>query len=152
MTPLPDRIFLDTNVFIIGAADPESPEGLILRWAGLDGQVKGSVEIIVSDEIFQQISRVSKRLHSKDWGSELIGRIWQFLNLRYVLLDAEEISEIEATGLIPREDAGVYLTARAGKAQCFISSNHELVHVLAGQTREFQCFKPEEFIKHYLLP
>ena len=30
----PGRIFLDTNVFMIGAALSASPEAQILRWAG----------------------------------------------------------------------------------------------------------------------
>ncbi len=49
-----------------------------------------------------------------------------------------------------REDVGVYLTARNGKADCFISSNRKLVHALVEQTREFECLTPEDFIHRYI--
>lgn len=38
-------------------------------------------------------------------------------NVCYVLLDAGEFARVEALGVIPREDVGVYLRARAGKTQ-----------------------------------
>jgi hypothetical protein len=33
MIKIPELIFLDTNVYLIGAVELESPEGLILQWA-----------------------------------------------------------------------------------------------------------------------
>jgi predicted nucleic acid-binding protein len=57
---------------------------------------------------------------------------------------------LEAAGVIPREDVGVYLSAKAGQAQVFVSSNYKLIRVLAAQTGDFECFTPEEFIKEYI--
>ena len=57
---------------------------------------------------------------------------------------------IEATGTMPREDAGIYLTAREGEAQCFVSTNHELIASLAKTTDEYECLTPDEFVKRYL--
>ncbi|MEB3337683.1 MAG: hypothetical protein VKJ46_09485 [Leptolyngbyaceae bacterium] len=147
----PACIFLDTNVYIIGAADSESPESRILEWVGFGRKGSAQVEVVVSEELLEQISRVARRLRNKDWGGELLGRIWQNLNVCYVLLDDQEYSELELSGVIPREDIGVYLTAKAGKAGCFVSSNHKLIRVLAQRTGEFECFTPEEFVNQYLL-
>ncbi len=150
MTATPTCVFLDTNVYIIGMADSDSPEYQILRWAGLGQKNTGPVEVVVSEELFEQILRVAKRLRNKDWSGELLGRIWQDLKVCYVLLDTQEYSKLIALGIIPREDVGVYLTARAGRAQCFISANHKLVRVVAEKTQEFECFTPEEFVSKYL--
>ena len=150
MSSAPEHIFLDTNVYIIGSAYQDSAEAAILHWAGIDQDHPGPVEIIVSDELFEQILRVARRLRSKDWGGELLGRIWQCLRLRYVLLDTQEIAELEATSRIPREDVGVYMTARRGNAGCFVSANHQLIRTLAENTGEFKCLTPKEFVQKYL--
>jgi predicted nucleic acid-binding protein len=119
------RIFLDTNVYIVGAADPSCPEGKILEFLGFEEKNENAPEVVISKELVEQILRVGKRLKGKDWAGKLMARVWQNFNLVYVLLDAQEISEVEALQ-IPREDIGVYLTAKQGKAECFVSSNHKL--------------------------
>jgi len=45
---------------------------------------------------------------------------------------------------------GVYLTARNGHAECFVSSNHELIQALVHETGEFECLTPEQFVGKYL--
>lgn len=102
--------------------------------------------------MIEQILRVSKRLRNKDWGSELLGRIWQKLTVRYVLVNLQDFEKVEAIDSLPREDVGVYLTAKSGQAQCFVSANYKLIHVLATRTGEFDCLTPEEFVKKYILP
>jgi predicted nucleic acid-binding protein len=146
----PGRIFLDTNVFIIGAALPDSPEAQILRWAGFGMPQPGPVEIAVSQELFEQILRVGRRLKGKDWGSEIVGRIWHDMTFVYVLIAPHELEAIQKAGRIPREDIGVYLTARNAQAQCFVSSNHELIRSLAGESGEFECLSPQTFVDQYL--
>jgi predicted nucleic acid-binding protein len=144
------RIFLDTNVYIIGAASPESHERLILNWLGFEGDNASSVEVVVSQELVEQISRVAKRLKNKDWSGEILARIWQNLNVCYVLLEDSQFSELENLGVIPREDIGVYLTAREGKSEYFISSNHELIRSIVEKTKDFECLTPKEFVTKYL--
>jgi predicted nucleic acid-binding protein len=146
----PDRIFLDTNVYIIGAALPDSPEGKILRWAGFGMVEPGPIEIVISQELIEQILRVGRRLKGKDWGSEIVGRIWRDMTCIFTLVAINDIETMQITGLIPREDVGIYLTARNGKAQCFISANHELIRELVKQTQEFECFSPQNFVSQYL--
>ena len=97
-----------------------------------------------------QIARVAKRLKNKDWSGEIIGRIWQNLKFCYVQIDDFELAEMEDLGVIPREDVGVYLTAKVGQSQCFISANHKLIKILVQQTGEFECLMPSEFVNKYL--
>ncbi len=144
------RVFLDTNVFIIGAALPGSPEGQILRWAGFGMPQPGPVEVIVSQELFEQILRVGRRLKGKDWGSEIVGRIWQDMALVYVITAPHEFETLRQVGRLPREDIGVYLAARKGQAQCFVSANHELIGALARASGEFESLSPQEFVDRYL--
>jgi predicted nucleic acid-binding protein len=48
--------------------------------------------------------------------------------------------------LIPREDIYIYLTAKYGQADCFISGNRELIKTIA----DFECITADNFIKKYL--
>jgi predicted nucleic acid-binding protein len=146
MTKIPQIIFLDTNVYLIGAVDIESTEGQILQWLGWDFPGNYECEVVISKELIDQISRVAKRLKNKDLGGEIIGRIWQNFKVRYVQVDDSALAITEAQGIIPREDAGVYLTAKEGQAQCFVSANHKLIRILAQKTGEFECLTPLEFI------
>ena len=146
----PEIVFLDTNVYIIGTADPESAEAKILAWLGFLSREARKIEVVVSEELFEQISRVAKRLQNKDWAGEILARIWQKMNLRYVLTDPQEWESLAELGLIPREDVGVYLTARNGKAEYFISSNRELIRELSEKTGEFVCMTPEDFFEKVL--
>jgi predicted nucleic acid-binding protein len=150
VTSHPQRVFLDTNVFIIGAALVDSPEAAILDWAGFDSQRGADVVILVSDALFQQISRVARRLHGKDWAGEIIGRIWRNMTVDYVPLRDAEIRKLEISQTVPREDISVYLTALNGHADCFVSTNHELVKNIADQSGAFQCLTPIQFVAIYL--
>jgi predicted nucleic acid-binding protein len=150
MTTVPELIFLDTNVYLIGAVDLNSYEGQILQWLGWETQGNDGIEVVISDELIDQISRVAKRLKNKDWAGEIIGRIWQKLNICYVQIDDFAQAEMESAGVIPREDIGVYLTAKAGHSQCFVSANHKLIRILAEETGEFECLTPFEFVSKYL--
>ncbi|WP_293100254.1 hypothetical protein [Moorena sp. SIOASIH] len=100
---VPKLIFLDTNVYIIGAIQPESPENMILQWLGWEVPNNNPVGVVISKELIDQISRVAKRLKNKDWSGKIIGRIWQNLNVCYVQVDDYELAKIEALGIIPRE-------------------------------------------------
>ena len=157
MTGAPACIFLDTNVYIVGSALPDSPEARILRWLGYGQRISGpepcrsrSATVVVSQPLFEQISRVARRLQDKDWAGEILGHLWQDLQLSYVLIDPDEQLALEATGIIPREDVSIYLSARNGLVDCFVSSNHELIKMIAENTGEFECLTPEAFVRRYL--
>lgn len=144
------RIFLDTNVYILGSDSRQSNEGLILTWLGFREDQPSDTEVVVSQELLDQVARVAKRLRNKDWSGELINRIWQNLNVHYVLLEESALALLEKQAVIPREDVGVYLTAKAGRADCFVSSNHKLIRSLVQSTQEFECLTPAEFVGKYL--
>lgn len=145
-----NRVFFDTNVYIVGKQDIESNEYQILKWAGFEVRNSRAVEVVIYDELLQEILRVSKRLKNKDWGGQIVNNIWRNFQIIYVTIDADEYYRVEALGVIPREDVGVYLTAKLGNAECFVSANHELIRTLAEETREFECLTPEEFVNKYL--
>ena len=151
MKPAPTRLFLDTNIYIIGVAYPESPEAALLSWLGYGQEVNRETEVVISQELIEQILRVGKRLHGKDWGSAILSRLWNDLNLVYVTIPPEAYEQVRKDENIPREDIGVYLTALVGQSQCFVSSNHVLVKALVKLTGEFECLTPQEFIKIYSL-
>lgn len=146
----PTRVFLDTNVFIIGAAFKASPEARILHWIGYGTEQPSEIELVVSQELFEQILRVGRRVHTKDWGAAIVGRLWADVNLRYVIIPAQDVHQMLARDLIPREDIGMYLTALHGQAECFVSSNHVLIRALCQKTGDFECLTPDEFLKKYL--
>lgn len=146
----PKRIFLDTNVYIIGSADSTSAEFRVLQWMGFAAHRPDAPEVIVSEELFQQIRRVGRRLASKEWAGQILARIWQNLQIQYVLVDPKEIEQIAQTNTIPTEDISVYLTARNGQADCFVSATHKLIRVLAKRTGEFVCLTPLEFVAAYI--
>lgn len=61
------RLFLDTNIFIVGAVDPDSHEAEILRWLGYYGGVGAAVQLIVCKELLAQILRVGRGVGGKDF-------------------------------------------------------------------------------------
>lgn len=146
----PTCVFLDTNVYIVGAAISGTPEAQILVWAGWDQIEPGFVEIVFSVELLDQIARVARRVRNKDWAGEIINKTGKEMNLIYTTIDDGEAKQIERDGFLPREDIGVYLTARNGHAECFVSSNHELIQALVHETGEFECLTPEQFVGKYL--
>lgn len=146
MPSLPKSIFLDTNIYILGALDLDSDESKILSLLeNIDRQPK----VIFSQELIDQILRVGKRLQNKDWSSGLLTRLWQKLQVDFIFVEDRDIQAIADAGIIPREDAGVYLTAKQGEAQCFVSRNYKLIRTLVEQTEEFECLTPSEFLEKY---
>ena len=145
------RLCLDTNVYIIGIQDLNSPEARILKAIGYfgDSTVQVTAEIILSDEIIDQVRRVGKYLWNKDKAGFAIGLMWSRLNVHYVNYNLEwkrELEQITSYHQIPNEDIEVYLTAKLGQSDCFVSSNRELIKAIAA----FKCLTPTEFIDQFL--
>jgi predicted nucleic acid-binding protein len=148
----PNRILLDTNVYIVGAATNSGPEAKILDWLGFFEELENPppVEVVASDALFRQIRRVARRVQNKDWGGKLLANIWQHLSVRYVMLDSSESLNLHTPIVIPREDIEIYLTARAGQTECLVSANREFIRALAAETGAFECLTPEAFVAKYL--
>ncbi|MEB3228700.1 MAG: PIN domain-containing protein [Synechocystis sp.] len=149
MTPL-GRIFLDTNIFIIGDADKQSLESLILEALGYRNKLKIlNSEVILSEELIDQIRRVSKYLYGKNQAGAIISNIWQWLNIYYLPSTTnweKEKSSLIHSHIIPSEDIEIYLSAKYGQADCFVSGNRKLIQAIA----DFECLTPESFIKVHL--
>lgn len=62
----------------------------------------------------------------------------------------EDDYTVSGDGMVPREDIDIYRTALNGEAECFVSSNHELIRVLAKQSGVFECLMPADFVEKYL--
>ncbi|HAC62476.1 MAG TPA: hypothetical protein DCF68_02795 [Cyanothece sp. UBA12306] len=144
------RIFLDTNIYIIGQLLTLSPEEKLLEYLGFyseDAQAKkAQVEVIISQELISQVLRVGKRLQSKDWASKLVDQIWCNLNCLFIPETSEmqtEARQLLKTKLIPSEDIFIYLTAKYGKADYFVSGNRELIQSIA----DFECYTVQDFLK-----
>lgn len=147
MPSLPKSIFFDTNIYIFGALDLDSDENKILSLLKNSDQ---KTKVVFSQELIDQILRVGKRLQNKDWSSSLLARLWQQLKIDFIFVDDQDIQAIADAGIIPREDAGVYLTAKQGQAKCFVSRNYKLIRALVEQTEEFECLTPKEFLQKYV--
>lgn len=64
---------------------------------------------------------------------------------------SEEVTELAgAQPATLREDLTVYLTARAGAAECFVSYNHELIAALAAVQQQFESLTPAGVVGRYL--
>jgi predicted nucleic acid-binding protein len=154
MKSRPQRVFFDTNIYIIGAATEDTPEAQILDWAGFGGDEAAReqrVEVILSEALVEQITHVARRLRHKDWAGEILAEIWQSMNVQFVVLDPDAVQKLEAEGAIPREDVTVFLSAKIGQADCFVSANHKLIRALAEQTGEFRGFTPAEFVMEVII-
>ncbi|MBN1992565.1 MAG: hypothetical protein JW953_07645 [Anaerolineae bacterium] len=145
MTAFVLRLLLDTNVFIIGFLDPDSPEAKLLTLL----ETGPKFIVIFSNDLEQQIRRVGKRLQSSDWVGLLLHYIWSTLQVEYVYITSEEMTEVETISDIPREDIGIYLTALRGKTDYLISANHELLKEAAAKQNKFQCLDAEAFLAKY---
>jgi predicted nucleic acid-binding protein len=145
---LPNSIFFDTNIYIFAALDLDSEESKILSLLEINSNWQ--TKVIFSQELIDQILRVGKRLQNKDWSSSLLAKLWQQLQIDFIFVDDQDVQAIADAGIIPREDAGVYLTAKQGKAECFVSRNYKLIRALVEQTEEFECLTPKEFLQKYV--
>lgn len=147
---IPARVFVDTNVYIVGVADATSSEWEILSWLGFETYRPDAPEVVISEAVIEQILRVGKRLKNKDWASRIIAQAWQNMKLCYVLINEPDSQQTDQFQWLPREDISIYLTAKFGRADCFLSSNHELIRAIATKTGEFECLKPDDFLERYL--
>ncbi|MEM7028462.1 MAG: PIN domain-containing protein [Chloroflexota bacterium] len=141
----PRRILLDTNIFILGYLDLQSPEAVLLE----NLMNRSNITLIFSNDLEEQIRRVGKRLQHKDWVGALLHYIWRSFQVDYVYILPDEIIDVEAISDIPSEDIGIYLTALRGRADCLVSGNHQFVKDAAEKQKKFECHNTESFLQLY---
>jgi hypothetical protein len=144
------RVFLDTNIYITGDADQNSFESKVLEAFGYREKSKIIfAEIILSDELLDQIRRVGKYLYGKDETGKMLSNIWRWLNIFYLPSTFDWESEqllLVNQGIIPSEDIEIYLSAKFGEADCFVSGNRELIKSIA----DFECLTAQDFVTKYI--
>ncbi len=144
------RIFLDTNIYIIGQLIPESAEEKLLKALGFyDQKFLATIQVIISQELIDQILRVGKRLQGKDWSGQLVNQIWGNLNCLFIPETMEmqqEAEQLLQSKVIPSEDIFIYLTAKFGQADYFVSGNRELINTIA----DFECLTAKDFLDQCL--
>ena len=144
------RVFLDTNIYIIGQLIPESAEEKLLKILGFyDQNYSSTIQVLISQELINQILRVGKRLQGKDWSGQLVNQIWYNLNCLFILETTkmrQEATQLLQNKVIPSEDIFIYLTAKFGQADYFVSGNRELISIIA----DFQCLTAKDFLDQYL--
>ncbi|OQY46410.1 MAG: hypothetical protein B6242_08080 [Anaerolineaceae bacterium 4572_78] len=145
MTQLPQRVLLDTNVFIIGFLDNDSEEGKLLDFlASLS-----NLTLIFSNELELQVRRVGKRLKNRDWVGLLLHYIWSTYHVEYVYVHENDVKHVEKTTNIHREDVRIYLTALHGQVDCMISANRELLKESMAHQNRFRCFDAMSFLNEF---
>lgn len=87
---------------------------------------------------------------NKDWAGEILNHVWHGMRVHFVMLDMNEVQRLIEDGVIPSEDAGIYLTALTGQAECFVSTNRSFIRAAAAKTNLFECLSPDEFVQKYL--
>ena len=142
----PKRVMFDTNVPIVSALDRQSVERQVLNWLA----AQSDITILMSKELSDQILRVGKRIGGKDWAGWIHYTVWRDYTTEFVEIPTAVKELVERSTSIPREDIAVFLTALLGKADCFISANHELVKESAAIQDAFECLTPEEFYHKYI--
>lgn len=144
------RLFLDTNVYIIGSVMRNSAEGSILEWLGFFERQVDSPTVLVSEPLIEQILRVGRRVGGKDYGGELVSRLWANLSVEHVVLVDDAYQRLIEEDAIPREDISIFLTALVGKVDCFVSANYKLIKALATTNQLFEYLTPQEFVAKYI--
>ncbi|HEY9703215.1 MAG TPA: hypothetical protein V6C58_12250 [Allocoleopsis sp.] len=77
---------------------------------------------------------MSKYLWNKDKAGFVLSIIWSRLNIYYVTPNQQWynlLNEISMRGNIPTEDIEIFLTAKLGDTDCFVSGNRELIKAIA---------------------
>lgn len=143
------RLFLDTNVIIDGAGNPDTPQRKVLEWIGYEGHPINA-KLILSSSLQLEIQRVARRVRNKDWAGEIIHELWQNCRIEYINIEPTDEDIAMWANRIPREDVKIYLTAVAGQTTHFVSSNHEFVQAIVRETDAFECYKPTEFVKRFI--
>lgn len=137
------RTVLDTNIFIDGFADIRkdinSAEAIVLKYV-----MEKEVILIFSDELEEQILRVSKRIVNKDYAGLLRYFIWMSFKIDCVMIP-KQIGVIRKYEDIPRKDLLIFLTVLCGNADYLVSNNRAFLKKATGY--RFECLTPEDFLK-----
>lgn len=118
------RVVLDTNVLLSGIAFPSSVPGKILAaWR------HGSIEVLLSPFILEELRRVLPRLHSRHGLSDSeIDDLVDILSIQAEVLEAAELVEPDLRDINDLPVLGTWFAAeRAGGADYLITGDKDLL-------------------------
>ena len=131
------RIVLDTNVFISSVFFSGPPYTILKAWRD------GSIQLLISPDIFQEYQRVAEELSDKFPGID----ISDVLDL--LLVKAEMVNALP----LPRrvcadaDDDKFIACAVAGSSRIIVSGDKHLLDISAYQ--KIEVIKPRQFVDQY---
>lgn len=132
------KIILDTNVLISGIFFKGPPSQILKLWR------EKRLELIVSEEIFEEYTLVCKRLHAKYSNID----IDEIIDLVAMNAHFYQEAEINTPITLDPDDDKFIKCALAGDVKIIISGNKHLLDVNGYQGIE--VISPSGFIKKYL--
>ena len=132
------RIILDTNVFISGIFFSGPPDTILEAWRD------GSIQLVISPEIFQEYQRVAEELSEKYAGID----ISDILDL--LLVKAEMIEAVKLTERVSADsdDDKFVACAIASSSEIVVSGDKHLLDI--SPYRNVTVLKPRQFVDRYL--
>jgi len=132
------RIVLDTNVFISGVFFSGPPYTILKAWRD------GSIQLLISPDIFQEYQRVAEELSVQFPGID----ISDILDLLFVK------AEMVNAGALPKQvcddpdDDKFIACAVAGSSRLIVSGDKHLIDISPYQ--KIEVVKPRQFVDRYL--
>lgn len=139
-----ERVLLDTNVIIVGAAGyadgEEIPESHLVDMA-----VRGDLEVVLNPVLLEEYHRVAIDIVDKDFAGWFRNVIMKDLSTVYVSETKIRGFIEEFEGDIPSEDIPHFASCLLGEADFLVSENREFLKDAEGY--DFECVTPGEFLE-----
>ena len=132
------RIILDTNVFISGIFFSGPPYTILEAWRD------GSIQLVISPEIFQEYQRVADELSEKYAGID----ISDILDLLLVKAEMIEAGTLPESVSADADDDKFLASAGSGSLRLIVSGDKHLLDI--SPYRNVTVLKPRQFVDKYL--
>lgn len=132
------RIVLDTNVFISGIFFSGPPYTILEAWRD------GSIQLVISPEIFQEYRRVAEELSVK-YAEIDISDILDLLLVKAEMIDASPLPKPVSADA---DDDKFIACALAGSMKLIVSGDKHLLDI--SPYRNVIIIKPRQFVDDYL--
>ena len=132
------KAILDTNVFISGVFFKGPPYQVLKAWR------EGRIQLLISDEIFEEYQRVGELL-SKDYPKVDLGPFLELLAINTEFVMPEKLKN---TVCEDPDDDKFLACALAGKSKIIISGDKHLLRVSG--YKGIKVLRPRKFVDEYL--
>jgi uncharacterized protein len=128
------RVVLDTNVLLSGIAFPNSVPGKIIAvWRA------GSVDLVASDYIFDELRRVLPRLQARHGMS--VVEMDDFVDLLRLNVETVPLTPFNEPRLTDVNDLPILATLVSGRADCLVTGDKALLAL----AEHYPIITPAEF-------